>query len=79
MRILAVALLLVGCGVTQPPTADCPPPARVPAAPPRIRTPAMIARFAVELELAREAERRRGDACAAAVEALTAWIRKRQQ
>lgn len=78
MRAAALMLLLSGCATpgvaVLPAFPDCPGPIAIPAAPPRIRTPERIGRFAVALELAREAERARGDACAAAVEAMRRFI-----
>jgi hypothetical protein len=83
VRALAVLLLLAGCAAkptpVPPPAVDCPSSVGVPAAPPRVRTPKVLAQFAISLELAREAERGRGDKCAAAVETLERWIEDHQK
>jgi hypothetical protein len=78
MRALLVAVLLTGCGAHVAPrpaavTADlpaCPAAPATPAPLPRVRTTAMLLRYEINLELAREAERRRGDDCAARAAAL---------
>lgn len=80
MRALIIVLLLAGCAVkAEAPRISCPGPVSVPAAPPRIRTADHIAEFAIRLEVAREAERSRGNACAAALNDLNAWIRSNAQ
>lgn len=77
MRAVVLLLLLAGCAAhPQPPAVDCPGAVGVPAAPPRVRTPKVLASFAIRLELAREAERARGDKCAAAVVTLQNWIER---
>lgn len=73
MRWLFVALPLAGCA-TPPIFPECPPSVAIPAPLPRIRTMAMLDAFEIRVELAREAERRRGDACAAAVVVRDVWI-----
>ena len=63
IRVLLVALTVAGCAQTPAPISvgadllTCPDPPPPPAAPPRIRTAAQLAQFAVDLELAREATR----------------------
>ena len=70
-RVVWLPLLLGACvahpAAVQQATLSCPPPVAVPAPLPHVRTPDMLAAFEVRVELAREAERARGDACAAAV------------
>lgn len=80
MRALFPLLLLAGCAAhQQAPRISCPDPVAIPAVPPRVRTAEQIASFAIRLELAREAERGRGNACAAALDELNAWIRSNAQ
>lgn len=43
---------------------DCPSPVAVPAPLPRVHTQDQLGQFAIRLEIAREQERARGDACA---------------
>jgi hypothetical protein len=82
MRVaaLVVVVLLAGCASAPPRTAvavtppDCPPPPAVPKSPPRIRTTEALRRFEIALELAREAERARGDACAARAAVLERMV-----
>lgn len=78
MRMVALLLvcvavvLLAGCGIEAPlcpavspvVVRDCPPSVAVPAPLPRVHTQDQLAEFAITLELAREKERARGDACA---------------
>lgn len=71
---LALILLLVGCARAVPVFPVCPPPVPVPASVPRVRTQAQMNQLEVAVELAREAERHRGDACADAAAARDAWI-----
>lgn len=85
MRAAFLAAALLGGCATAPalppvPAAltHCPCAPSVPAPPPRVRTPERIARFAVALELAREAERARGDACAETLEALNDWLQAQE-
>lgn len=73
MKPLLAALLLAGCA-TAPvcplpptPTTVCPPAVPVPAGLPRIHTQQQNNALEIRVELAREAERRRGDACAQAL------------
>jgi hypothetical protein len=75
-RALALALLLAGCAVEPPTFANCPGAVPVPAPLPLISARPVLERFAVRLELAREAERTRGDACAAASAGRAAWIER---
>lgn len=69
IRALCVLLSLSGCAskplLTVPASlTSCADPVAVPAPLPRIRTMSQVSHFAIALELAREAERRRGDDCA---------------
>lgn len=80
MKRLAVILaaLVAACGHEPPPSAlvvhasDLPCPERppIPHGVPRVRTPEQIGRYANDVELAREAERARGDQCEASLNAL---------
>jgi len=75
MRWLPVLLLLAGCAAPHrvlPALPACPGPVAEPAALPHVRTPAQIGKYATAVELAREQERARGDACAARAAALEA-------
>lgn len=82
MRALLVVMALAGCAAGTERRAlmvpadmtTCMPTPDVPAAPPRVRTPAILANFAIRLELAREAERARGDDCAAKLQSLSAFV-----
>jgi hypothetical protein len=56
--------------VSPTPIVICPPSVAVPAPLPRIHTQEQLGAFAIELELAREAERARGDACSRTVAEL---------
>lgn len=74
VTLLATALL-VGCGHPEPLTiAACPPEIPVPAPIPRIRTTQMVSALQIREDLAREAERARGNACAQSNSELTAWV-----
>jgi len=63
IRVLLVTAMVAGCAQTSAPISvgadllTCPDPPPPPAAPPRIRTAAQLAQFAVHLELAREKTR----------------------
>lgn len=74
MRVVVLALLLAGCATTAPqPVAvlpECPPRPAPLKPPPRVRTVPALLRFEVALELDREAQRDRGDQCAARAAAL---------
>lgn len=48
----------------------------VPLALPRVRTVDQLGAYATRLELAREAERRRGDDCAERLARLNVWVGK---
>lgn len=75
MRALLLVALLAGCAVApkpRAPTTACPPPVPVPAGLSGHHRPAAIAALEIRVELAREAERRRGDDCAAALREVTA-------
>ena len=81
MRAAWLSFVLVACSAhpIPPPTLSCPPSIAVPAPLTKVRTPDMLAAFQVRVELAREAERARGDACAAALaerDALIAAMRR---
>jgi hypothetical protein len=77
IRCIALVLLLAGCTAVRtsaplplPPLPDCPPAPAVPKPPPPVRDVDTLRQFEITLELAREAERSRGDACAARAAAL---------
>lgn len=75
IRAVALVALLAGCSAPVPPTFPaCPTSVRVPASLPRNPTRAQADALEIRVELAREAERERGDACAAAAAAMRAWI-----
>jgi hypothetical protein len=80
IRLLALALLLSGCATAAAPPRfpSCPLPISVPAPAPLHPTHAQISQLEVAVELAREAERRRADACASAVAAMQRWIEGRK-
>ena len=70
---ISAALLLAGCATRAPPQFPaCPQP---PVTPTSLRPHEPVVALEIRVEIAREAERRRGDACAAAVAARDAWIR----
>lgn len=77
IRGLVPLLLLVGCSVAPAPIAI----PTFPSCPPRVAVPGpllaheSLSVLEVRVELAREAERARGDACAAASLARDNWIR----
>lgn len=81
---LGCALALAACAVKQMAAQwsvpadlrECPASVSVPASLPKIRTPAQIGQYATDVELAREAERARGDDCADKLSRLNAWIGK---
>lgn len=64
-RWLVLLLALAGCSGPVPPT--CPGPVPVPA---RLHPHESVGALEIRVELARERERRRGDACAEAVERM---------
>lgn len=79
--MLALLAALSACAA--PPPAPVHPPAELascrdapptPAALPRIRTKERTAKFAIALELAREAEHARGDECADRLARLNEWV-----
>ena len=72
MRALSViaALFVAGCSAHPPVSQTCPPPVAVPAGAPHKPTAAQVGALEVRVETAREAERARGDACAAALAAI---------
>ena len=72
IRAVAIALLLAGCSAPAPRFPPCPPTVAVPAAAPRKPTRAQADAQEIRVEIAREAERRRGNACAAALDARDA-------
>lgn len=87
-RALVLAAALAGCcaggepprpaparpqpSAMQRALAECPPPPPAPAPLPRVLPSAQLAQLAADLEAARQAERRRGDACAAMLRVLAA-------
>lgn len=79
IRMVLVVLVLTGCSIGQsvPTFPACPAPIPVPA--PTVRKPnaKQIAQLEIRVELAREAERARGDACAEAVMERDQWIRRK--
>lgn len=77
MRWVALLLLLSGCAAVPDGLRTCAARVPEPAPLPRVRTPEQLGQFAVRLELAREAERRRGDDCAGVVRALNEWMKER--
>jgi hypothetical protein len=66
--LVCVVLLVAACSaptsVVPPELRYCPPRPAKPAPPPAARTREQLAEFATREELAREAERARGDVCA---------------
>ena len=78
MRVVVLALLLAGCAARAP-TVDCPAPIPIPKAAPPHPTAKQVDALEIRVELAREAERRRAEACAGAVAELRAWIERHMQ
>ena len=82
--MLAGMLGLGACAhqaVPPAPPADlrsCEEPPPTPRPPPRVRPVHETAKFAIALELAREAERARGDDCADRLRRLNDWIAARR-
>lgn len=77
VRALTLLVFLGACSTAPPPPvfkADCPPPVPVPMAAPAHPTQAQKNALEVRVELGREAERVRGDACRAAVTERDTWI-----
>jgi hypothetical protein len=77
--MLLSALLLTACATKPAPLVpadlqQCAPSVAIPAPAPRVRTPAQIGQLEIRVELAREAERSRGDDCADRLARLNAWI-----
>jgi hypothetical protein len=75
-RTLALLALLAGCSVSppQPPQFPaCPGSVPVPAA---LRKGESVGKLEIRVEIGREAERARGDACAASSDAMRKWIGK---
>lgn len=70
-RAIIILALLVGCSVQAPQFPPCPTPVAVPAP---LRKGENIGKLEIRVELAREAERTRGDVCQVAVDARDAWI-----
>jgi hypothetical protein len=81
MRWIALMLALSACAAPPaPPPPDlqaCAARVPVPRGLPRVRTVAQIGAYATQVELAREAERRRGDDCADRLARLNDWIERR--
>jgi hypothetical protein len=72
---MALVLLLSGCASTVPPKFPvCPAPVSVPELAPNHATHGQVNQLEIRVELAREAERSRGNACAAAAAAMQRWI-----
>lgn len=71
IRALVMALLLAGCSATPPQFPACPGSIPVPAA---LRKGENVGKLQIRVELAREEERARGDACAASADAMRKWI-----
>jgi hypothetical protein len=75
IRSVALVIVLAGCAATPAPPppvrpvcqCQCPPSVAVPAPLSRVHTLEQLNAFAIALEVAREAERARGDACARTV------------
>lgn len=74
-RAVILIALLAGCSVP-PQFPGCPPPVAVPAPLGRHET---VGQLEIRVELARERERSRGNACADAVTARDAWIGAHQK
>ena len=71
-RALAVLLVLAGCSGPVPPQfPPCPGPVPAPA---RLHTHEGVGTLEIRVEVAREAESKRANACAASVEAMRKWI-----
>ncbi len=78
IRAAALAVLLAGCAAPTVPSdlrscANQPP---TPASLRRVHTHAEGGAFAIRLELAREAERARGDECADKLQRLNEWMKR---
>lgn len=75
--VILLALLTASCATKPPTFPDCPPSLPVPS--PTVRKPSarQIAELEIRVEIAREAERARGDACAETVDSMRAWIGRR--
>jgi hypothetical protein len=80
-RVIAAVCLLAACtpaprpAVVPPrPVSACPPAPPQPALLPSVVTTERLRSGFRLLELARQAERRRGDACARALDEINAWI-----
>lgn len=72
-------LLLGACAVgarkqIPPNLTQCQASIPIPKGLPRLRTSEMVAHYAIDIELARERERKRGNDCAAKLAALSNWI-----
>lgn len=68
---MALLVILAGCSVAPPQFPACPGPVPTPAPLGRHET---VGPLEIRVEIAREKERARGDACAAAVDARDKWI-----
>lgn len=74
MRWWVILLLLAGCTTAPPKFSACPPAPLTPAPAPKKATAKMISDLEIRVEIAREAERARGDACAEAVRERDLWM-----
>lgn len=76
IRTLILLATLAGCSspAAPPRFPECPGPVAVPVGAPPNPTPAQVGALEIRVELARERERNRGNACADAVTARDAWI-----
>lgn len=74
-RAIILLALLAGCSAVPPQFPPCPPSVSVPAP---LRKGENVGKLEIRVELAREAERSRGDACADAVAARDAWINRQK-
>jgi hypothetical protein len=73
-RALILLALLAGCSGPAPVIVpDCPGPVPVPAP---LHAHENVGKLEIRVELAREAEKKRGDACASSVDAMRVWIKE---
>lgn len=77
MRAIILCAILAGCAIEtpRPPAPDFPEcPASIPIPAP-LRKHETVGALEIRVEIAREDERARGDACAAAVDAMRAFLK----